>query len=84
MNERFDNMSKFLKAYQQLCPDDALCADDPRRSAIIAEMQAVHRAKTERAAVAIIDWWDAWPNPQHRNANEFVRAAWGIMGSNVL
>ncbi|EKD98918.1 MAG: hypothetical protein ACD_23C00214G0001 [uncultured bacterium] len=76
-------MNKYLKAYEHLCPDDALCDVDPRRGAIIAEMKAVHRAKTEREAAAIIEWWDAWPNPQHRNANEFVRAAWKIMGSNL-
>lgn len=68
-------MSKYLKIYEKLCPDDPIAKDDPRRSTIIAEMQAVHRAANDEAAVEVIEWWNAWPNPQHLSAMEFVKEA---------
>lgn len=81
-NGGFDIMSKYIRIYEALCPGDHIGRDDPRRGAVIAEMRAIHQAKTEDAAVAVIDWWNAWPNQQHKTAGEFVRAARKMM-SNV-
>ena len=74
-------MSKYIRIYETLCPDDWIDRDDPRRGAIMAEMRAIHRAKTEDEAVAVIYWWNAWPNPQHQTATEFVRAARQMMSN---
>ena len=68
-------MSKYQKIYETLCPNDILSKDDPRRSLIIEEMKSIHHAKTEADAVAVIEWWNAWPNPQHESALEFVQEA---------
>lgn len=76
-------MSKYIRTYETLCPDDQIDRDDPRRSAIMAEMRAIHKAKTEDEAAAVIAWWGAWPNPQHQTALEFARAARKLM-SNAL
>lgn len=80
-NAGFDIMSKYIRIYETLCPDDKIVRDDPRRNAIMAEMRAIHRAKTSDDAVAVVAWWNAWPNPQHQTANEFVRAARMMMSN---
>lgn len=72
-------MSKYIQIYERLCRDDPIEADDPRRPAIIEEMISIHRAATEADAVAVVAWWQAWPNPQHQTANEFVREARELM-----
>lgn len=76
-------MSKYIRTYEALCPDDKIAQDDPRREVIIAEMRAIQEAATDEEAVAIIDWWNAWPNPQHQTALEFVQAARSLMSSPV-
>lgn len=72
-------MSKYLRIYESLCPDDPIGDEDPRRPAILAEMRDIHRAPTEAAAVAIIEWWKAWPNPLHQTPLEFVQEARRLM-----
>jgi len=69
-------VSKYLKLYSRLCPDDPVASDrlDPRRAAIIAEMKAVCRAKTEAGAMCVIEWWDSWRNNEE-GLLEFVRKA---------
>lgn len=57
-------MSKYLKLYERMCPNDPIGIDDPRRDAIIAEMQAVIRAATNREAANEIEWWSAWSSDQ--------------------
>lgn len=74
-------MSKYIRIYETLCPDDKIARDDPRRAAIIGEMRAIHRAKTDDEAVAVVAWWHAWPNPQHQAAIEFVQAARKMMSN---
>jgi len=76
-----DIMSKYIRIYETLCPDDLIHDDDPRRSAIIAEMRAIHRAKNEGLAEIVVAWWGAWPTPQHGSAREFVRAARKMMSN---
>ena len=68
-------MSKYIAIYQALCPDDPISDDDPRRPAILAEMRAIHQAASDEAAVEVIEWWQAWPNPQHQTPLDFVREA---------
>lgn len=68
-------MSKYIRTYETLCPADKISSDDPRRDQIIAEMRAVHRAKTDEAAAEAIAWWGEWPNPRHATALEFVQEA---------
>ena len=75
-------MSKYIRIYETLCPDDKIARDDPRRDAIMDEMRAIHKAKSEDDAVSVIAWWNAWPNPQHQTVIEFVQAAREMM-SNV-
>lgn len=70
--------SKYIRTYGKLCPDDPFHDDDPRRGAIMPKMLAIHHAKTEQA-VEVIEWWRAWPNPQHQTALEFVREARSMM-----
>jgi len=72
-------MSKYLRIYETLCPDDPIDEEDPRRRAILAEMREIHRAPTEAAAVVIIEWWQVWPNPQHQTPLEFVQEARRLM-----
>jgi len=72
-------MSKYIRIYEALCPDDKICMDDPRRGAIIHEMRTIHHAKSNKEAIAVIAWWEAWPNPQHTTALDFVRAARKMM-----
>lgn len=72
-------MNKYLKIYEILCPDDPIFEDDPRRPAIIAEMHDIHRAASEAEAVKVIEWWRAWPNPQHLTPQEFVQDARAMM-----
>lgn len=72
-------MSKYTRIYEKLCPDDPIADEDPRRPVIMAEMRAIHQAATEADAVAVIEWWQAWPNPQHRTALEFVQEARQLM-----
>lgn len=50
----------------------------------MAEMRAIHRAKTESEAAAVIEWWNAWPNPQHQTVTEFVREARKMMSNGTL
>lgn len=71
--------SKYIRIYETLCPDDPIRDDDPRRGAIVAEMRAIRHAKTEQEAVAVIEWWRAWPNPQHQTALELVHEARSLM-----
>ena len=71
--------SKYIRIYEKLCPDDPIHDDDPRRGAIMAEMRSIHHAKTEQEAVAVIEWWQAWPNPQHQTVLELVREARSLM-----
>lgn len=66
-------MSKYVRIYETLCPDDLLSKDDPRRPVIIEELKAVVRAKTDADAVSVIAWWNVWPNPQHQTPLEFVQ-----------
>lgn len=68
-------MSKYIRIYEALCPDDHIAKDDPRRSAIMAEMRDVCRANTLADAVDVIAWWNAWPNPQYQTAKEFAKEA---------
>jgi len=72
-------MSVFINVYEQLCPDDKIHADDPRRGDIIAEMRAVKLARSESEAVKVVEWWRAWSNPQHESAPAFVREARELM-----
>lgn len=72
-------MSKYISVYEKLCPDDPIAIEDPRRPVIISEMRAIHKAKTPEDAAKIIAWWDAWPNPQHQTALEFVTDAIQLM-----
>lgn len=74
-----DIMSKYIATYEALCPDDQIDRDDPRRGLIMAEMRAIHRAKTDADAVAVVAWWSAWPNQYHLSAVEFVRDARKMM-----
>ncbi|MCR4297552.1 MAG: hypothetical protein NUV75_02180 [Gallionella sp.] len=55
-------MSKYIAIYEQLFPTDPISKSDPRRPEIIAEMKAIHRAKTDKEAAAVIDWWP-WDSP---------------------
>lgn len=66
---------RLVEIYETLCPDDPLSQDDPRRGAILAEMRLVVDAPTDEEATRAIEWWGAWPNPQHETALEFVRSA---------
>lgn len=66
-------MSKYLRLYQSMVPEDMFCTDDPRRPLIDGEMRAVSKAKTDDDAVAIIECWNAWPDTQHLSALDFVR-----------
>jgi len=72
-------MSVFISVYEQLCPDDKIHADDPRRGDIIAEMRAIKLARNESEAVKVVEWWRAWPNPQHETALAFVRQARALL-----
>ena len=72
-------MSKYIDVYETLCRDDAVAMDDPRRSAIISEMRDIQKAATDEDAAKVIEWWGAWPNPQHRTALEFVQEARRMM-----
>jgi hypothetical protein len=65
-------MSKYIRLYEALCPDDPISKEDPRRHSIIAEMRAVVTAKTAEDAAWAVEWWEVWPNPQHKTALEFV------------
>ncbi len=74
-------MSKYISTYEALCPRDRISPSDPRRPAIIAEMRAIHRAKTAAQAAAVIAWWAVWPNDQHSTAEDFCRDARRIMAN---
>jgi hypothetical protein len=69
--------SKYLLAYERLCPTDKLTEDDPRKADIIAEMKAVAKAKTNREAADIIRWW-GWDNDQQLTS--FVYRARKLIG----
>lgn len=71
-------MSKHLRTYHALCPEDLISDDDPRRGDIMAEMRAIRAAKTDEDAARIIEWW-GWPGPHYRTALEFAREARRIM-----
>jgi len=58
------DMSKYIKLYERMCPNDPVLKDDPRLEDIIAEMRAVVSAPTNRDAANVIEWWDAWGNDQ--------------------
>jgi len=75
------DFDKYISIYEKLCPDDRISSDDPRREEIVAEMQAVHHAKTNKAASKVIEWWNAWPNPWCQSALEFAREARVLMSS---
>lgn len=75
--------SKYIRIYEMLCPDDPIRDDDPRRGAIMAEMRAIRHAKTEHEAATFIEWWQAWPNPRHQTALEFVREARSLMDTSA-
>jgi hypothetical protein len=75
-------VSKYLKVYELLCPDDNIRQDDPRRNDIIGEMKNIHKAKTIEEAAEVILWWDSWPNPRHQTATEFVAEARNLMNEN--
>jgi len=68
-------MSKFIRLYEALCPDDPIMRDDPRRPDIIAEMRHVCTAKTEAEAVKAVEWWNSWPNQEFATSLDFVRKA---------
>jgi hypothetical protein len=68
-------VSKYIRIYEALCPDDPIAKDDPRRQSIMREMYGVCRAKTLAEAVSFVQWWNAWPNPQHLTAKEFAKEA---------
>jgi hypothetical protein len=72
-------MSKYIRIYEALCQSDSVSKDDPRRQAIISEMRAIHNARTNAIAAAVIRWWDVWPNEQHSTAEEFCRDARRMM-----
>lgn len=72
-------MSKYLKIYEALCPDDPISDDDPRLPGILAEMRDIHCAPTEEDAIKVIEWWQAWPNSWHLIPEEFVRDARAMM-----
>lgn len=67
--------ARLVEIYETLCPDDLLNQDDPRRGAIIAEMQRVVEAATDEEAIQVIEWWRTWPNPHHESPNQFVQSA---------
>lgn len=79
-------MSKYIKIYEQLCPDDPIAKDDPRRSAIINEMQQVCTAKTDERASRYIEWWSVWRNDRAKGKPDalmdFVRKARKLYGHN--
>ena len=74
-------MSKYIRTYETLCPDDPVTRNDPRRGAIMAEMRAIHKAKNDEDAADVIDWWQVWQHDRQL-ALEFVREARRMM-SNV-
>lgn len=67
-------MSKYIAVYNKLCPDDVVEHYDWRRRQIMSEIRAIHRAKTDADAAAVIAWWDCWPNPYFKTPLSFVRA----------
>ena len=75
-------MSKYIRIYETLCPDDPIPREGPRYDAIMDEMRSIHKAKTGDNAASVIAWWNAWPNPQHQTAIEFVQSSRKMM-SNV-
>lgn len=72
-------MSKYIRAYEALCPDDIIAKDDPRRPVIMAEMAAIKRSKCNVDAAHVVAQWGVWPNDQHASALEFVSEARRIM-----
>ena len=70
--------SKYIKIYEQLCPNDLITIDDYRRDVIIAEMRAIHRAKTVEEAARIIEWW-GW-DYNVMDSRKWVRKARKLMG----
>jgi hypothetical protein len=79
--ERACDMSKYIRTYEALCPQDRIHRSDPRRAAIIAEMRAIRAAKTLSQAAKVVEWWDVWPNEQHATAEEFCREAKSLMAN---
>lgn len=68
-----------LKIYEAICPDDVIRDEDPRRDAIIAEMEAVLSETDINKAADIIEWW-GFSNYEssRRGAKVFVRRAWRL------
>ena len=65
--------NKYIKAYE--LSGDVIDANDPRRSEIIAEMQAIEQAGTVAEAAAVVEWWGCWDNhPKFSGAKAFCAA----------
>ena len=74
-------MSKYIIAYEALCPSDKISQNDPRRPAIIAEMRSIDKATTLPQAAQAVAWWNAWPNDQHATAEDFCREVKCLLAS---
>jgi hypothetical protein len=72
-------MSKYIRTYESLCPNDRISKTDPRRPAIIAEMRAIDKATTDAEAASAVSWWGVWPNERHATPEEFCREAKSLM-----
>ena len=69
-------MSKYIKVYETLFPFDPVAKTDSRCDAIIADMRAIEKAKTEKKAAAIVKlWW--WESPGE--LKRFIRDARKMM-----
>jgi hypothetical protein len=65
--------NKYIAAYE--LSGDVIDANDPRRSDIIAEMQAIEQAETVAEAAAVVEWWGCWDNHRKfRSAKAFCAA----------
>jgi hypothetical protein len=74
-----DEMSRYIRIYESMCPADRISIRDTRRAAIIAEMRAIRRAGTAAEAARVIAWWCEWPNERHETAEDFCREARKMM-----
>lgn len=70
---------EYIAVYRALFPGDAVEPDDPRRAAIVAEMQGVHEAACLEDAADVVAWWE-WPCPEFETPLAFATAARARMG----
>ena len=73
-----DAVRRFVE--ERLMPaEDRVEAENEVPQEIIAEMRAIKLARNESEAVKVVEWWRAWPNPQHETALAFVRLARALL-----